>query len=60
MPRHEFETSQGDELSPTDLRNATWLVTETYVDFDDDANQVVFTHRVTPHSLDDLIIEEVK
>jgi hypothetical protein len=60
--RHEFETTQGDELAEQDLRNASWKVVETYVDIDPgmggltDVETIVFTHRIEVHSLDDLAI----
>ena len=56
---HEFETLQGDELSPEDMRNATWKVVETFVnvrDLDDyEICDVVFTHRIEVHWLDELM-----
>jgi len=52
---HEFETTQGDELLPQDLRNATFKVVETFVDLDPQ-DRVVFTHRVELHLTDDQIL----
>jgi hypothetical protein len=49
----EFETTQGDELSVKDLKNATWKVVETYLDLDEN-DRPVFTHRIEVHSIDDL------
>jgi len=50
----EFETTEGDELSLDDMRNATWKVVETYFDVDEEGRGVL-THRVEIHSLDALI-----
>lgn len=49
--RHEFETTQGDELTAFDLKNATYKVVETYVDIDEDGIPV-FTHRIEVHHVD--------
>ena len=49
----EFETTQGDELSLDDMKNATWKVVETYFDIDEEGHNVL-THRVEIHSLDAL------
>ena len=49
----EIETTQGDELSLRDLKNATWKVVEIYLDIDEE-ERAVFTYRVEVHSLDDL------
>lgn len=57
--RHEFETLSGDELSEQDLWDATWQVHFTFVDIDQDIDQVVFTHRVSVHHLDDLTISAI-
>ena len=54
---HEFETTEGDELLLTDLRDATWRVVETFVDLDIDDN-LVFTHRIEVHMFDDQILGE--
>lgn len=48
---HEFESTDGDEMSVSDLRESTWKVVETYVDLDL-AGQVTFTHRIELHSVD--------
>lgn len=60
MFSHEFETTQGDELSPEEMKGATWKVVETYVDIEEldtlptKSLQVVFTHRIEVHMLYDL------
>ena len=47
----EFETMQGDELTPADLANATWKVAEIYFDLDEN-NEPCFTFRLEIHSVD--------
>lgn len=56
---HEFETTLGDELSPRDLIGATYKVVETYVDVDEDGDEVSFTHRVELHTTDDQMMEMI-
>jgi hypothetical protein len=55
----EFETTLGEELLPRDLGGGTYQVTETYVDLDPSGEVVVFTVRVSPHSLDDQTIADI-
>jgi len=43
---HTFETTKGYEIDANYLRNATWRVTETFVDVDNETDTIVFTHRV--------------
>lgn len=50
--RHEFETTQGDELTLADLRGASWRVVETMLDLDGEGPTPVFTHRIEVHSVD--------
>jgi hypothetical protein len=59
---HEFETTQGDELTPQDMRGVTWKVVETYIGIEDQgifADVVVFTHRIEVHRVDDLMMEVI-
>lgn len=58
MTIHEFETTLGDEIDAHDLRDATWLVEQTFVDIDENG-VVVLTHRVSLHLTDDQVIAEV-
>jgi hypothetical protein len=54
--RHEFELAHtGDEVDIKDLKGATWEITKTFVDVDNDL--VVFTHRIEPHSMDELTVQ---
>lgn len=55
---HMFETTEGDELSTEEMRNASWRVVETMVDIDASGShdKIVFTHRVQVHSIDDLTV----
>jgi hypothetical protein len=57
--RHEFELSgTGDEVGPEDLGEATYKVTDTYVDVQD--GFIIFTHRVELHVTDDQMIELIQ
>ena len=56
MARYEFETTEGDELDPQEMHNATWIVTKTFVDFEN--GEPIFTYRVEPHSIDDFVVAD--
>jgi hypothetical protein len=64
--RHEFETTEGDELDLTDMKNATWHVTETFVDIAEEdeggltTETLVFTHRVEVHRVDDMTVAAIE
>ena len=62
MYEHLFETMEGDELDPLDMLNATWKIIATYVDIEVSTGevQVVFTHRIEVHNIDDLITASIQ